>query len=68
MKFQTHSHRFADLVLQQDENKSTYDELIEAISSISDADIAEHFKSMTRVGKKNNVRRLHYPVSNDRMI
>lgn len=53
MKFQTHSHRFADLVLQQDENRTTYNELVEAISSISDVDIAEHFKSMTRVGKKS---------------
>ena len=53
MNFQTHSHRFADLVLQQEENKATYDELIAAISSISDSDISNHFQALTRVGKKS---------------
>jgi hypothetical protein len=53
MEFRTHAHRHADVVLARSEFASTYEELTSALNSISELEIANHFKAMQRKDKKS---------------
>jgi hypothetical protein len=53
MEFRTHAHRHADVVLARPEFASTYEELTSALTSISELEIANHFKAMQRKDKKS---------------
>lgn len=53
MRFITHAHRHADVILNQPDFADTYIELISAIESISDEDIANHFATIERTSKKS---------------
>jgi hypothetical protein len=53
MEFRTHAHRHADVVLARPEFASTYEELTSALNSISELEIANHFKAMQRSTKKS---------------
>lgn len=53
MKFRTHAHRHADVILKQQEFIDVFQELTDAITSISDKEIANHFNAIERSGKKS---------------
>jgi hypothetical protein len=53
MEFRTHAHRHADVVLARPEFASTYEELTSALNSISELEIANHFKAIQRSSKKS---------------
>jgi hypothetical protein len=53
MRFQLHSHRHAETILRQDEYWTVFNELLTAISSISEEDLAHNFTEIVRTSKKS---------------
>ena len=53
MKFQLHSHRHAETILRQDQYSAVFTELLTAISSISEEDLATNFSGIERSSKKS---------------
>jgi len=51
MNFLAHSHRHADVILQQEKYKSHYEKLLEVIKGISDDDIVKEFEEGGRKAK-----------------
>jgi hypothetical protein len=51
MDFQTHSFRYADVILQQPEFKEKFDEFIDVIKGISDNHVIQTFESANRRAK-----------------
>ena len=53
MRFQLHSHRHAETILRQDKYWTVFNELLTAISSISEEDLAHNFTEIVRTSKKS---------------
>lgn len=53
MDYVLHSHRHAETLLQQPEYSATFNELLLALKSITESEIAAHFDSLERTGKKS---------------
>ena len=62
MKFVTHSFRHAEIILSQPQYKDTMSELYQALESITDVDIAEHFTQLERAGKKSISQSINYLI------